>query len=242
MSSEIPKGTESAAEAAQPSSRLFHTQLSSKPEISDFTDTFRKDQKSSFLQLPAEIRLHIYEYVLGSYVVHVRMSWSGVSIPSGFSYSCLEDTQALLERNEKALLARSVPFGSDVTVLTQVCYQTYKETALLPYKWYIWAFETAFTLDQFFALRRKVPVAYKSAIWTVAVPMPGPYRSTERLMHGLQTVLLIGSFQASRVEDASDQDAPTPSRGIMTIRKENAGNAWIRCDEKAEFAKNLFVV
>ncbi|OAL47688.1 hypothetical protein IQ07DRAFT_589872 [Pyrenochaeta sp. DS3sAY3a] len=242
MSSEIPKDTESTAEATQPLSRLFHTQLSFKPETSEITDTSRKYQKSLFLQLPAEIRLQIYEYVLGSYVVHVRMSWSGVSIPSGFSYSCLENTRPLLERNEKALLARSIPFGSDVTVLTQVCYQTYKETALLPFKWYIWAFETAFTLDQFFALRRKVPVAYKSAIWTVAVPMPGPYRSTERLMHGLQTVLLIGSFQPGSAEDASDQEAQNPSRGIMTIRKDNAGNSWVRCDEKAEFARSLFVV
>ncbi|KAH7359803.1 hypothetical protein BKA66DRAFT_573913 [Pyrenochaeta sp. MPI-SDFR-AT-0127] len=196
---------------------------------------------SPLLRLPAEIRLQIYEYVIGSRVVHVRMNWSGVCIPSGFSYSCLEETSSLLESHEKRMRKLAVPFGPDVTVLSRVCHQTYKETVALPFKLYVWAFETAFTLDQFVSVKRLVKLEHKSAIRTVAVPTPGPYRSSERILLDLQTVLLIGSFKSDRtgLEDAP-RLAKGPSRAILTLKRERSNNTWVRSSKDAKFARGTF--
>ena len=190
-------------------------------------------------RLPPEIRLHIYEYVIGSRVVYVRMFWSGVCIPSGFSYRCLEDTQALLENQQTDVLAKAIPFGPDMTVLSKVSRQMRKETAILPFQFYIWAFETAWTMDQFVCMKREIPVEYKNAIRMVAVPTPGPYQASEKVLADLHTVLLVGKFKKPEGEPEDLEAVSDPSkRGILTLRRAKTGNAWIRSDEQAVIVQN----
>lgn len=190
------------------------------------------------LRLPAEIRLQIYEYVIGSRVVHVRMTWSGVCIPSGFAYTCLENTYPLLEIHQKDVLAKAVPFGADVTVLSQVCRQLHREGSTLPFRLYIWAFETAFTLDQFICMKRKIPLQCKNAIKTVAMPTPGPYRSSERVLLGLTTVLLIGTVVQGDFEHANKVHE-APSRAILPLRKSLTNGTWVRDNTRADLSKYL---
>lgn len=166
------------------------------------------------------------------------MNWSGVCIPSGFSYSCLEDTTPLLESHEKRMRQKVVPFGPDVTILSQVCRQTHKETATLPFKLYVWAFETPFTLDQFVSVKRLVKLEHKNAIRTVALPTPGPYRSSERILLDLQTVLLIGSFKPDNTEVINAPLYEPRRRAILTLKRERSNNTWVRSSERIDSVNN----
>ncbi|KAL6704071.1 hypothetical protein ACN47E_008835 [Coniothyrium glycines] len=189
---------------------------------------------STLLSLPAEIRLQIYEYVIGYGIVHVRMTWSGICIPTGFAYSCLKKTESLLETNQNDTLADAVPFGRDVIVLNLVCRQIYEEASVLPFRLYVWAFESAFTLDQFVCMKRKIPTRCKIAIKTVAVPTPGPHQSSERKLTNLASIFLIGSdFRA--VEEGSESRDTVPARAILPLRKSLANGTWVRDDNIARF-------
>ncbi|KAH7072062.1 hypothetical protein BKA63DRAFT_567992 [Paraphoma chrysanthemicola] len=195
------------------------------------------EKRSPLLHMPAEIRLQIYEYVLGSRVVHVRSKWTGIFTPAGFSYACLESTEPLLEPRESEVLKHAVPFGQDYLNLGHLCRQIQKETACLPFTVYTWAFETAFTLDQWVSMKSNIPVQYKNAIRKVAVPTPGPYQSSDRTLLSLNQVLLIGTFKSSNDTTTSAWDAP---RAIITLTKDKATNTWTRRGEHAQYAKDLF--
>lgn len=198
--------------------------------------TARNERLSPLLRIPAEVRLHIYEYVIGSRVVHVRSKWTGICTPAGFSYACLEDTEPLLESRESKVLKHAVPFGQDYLSLGSTCRQIQKETACIPFKIYTWAFETAFTLDQWVSMKSNIPVQHKNAIRTVAVPTPGPYRSSERTLLNLNEVLLIGTFKPS----TDSTSAALGGRAIITLTKSKASNAWMRRGERAEYVKDVF--
>lgn len=198
------------------------------------------DNSLFLLRLPAEIRLLVYEYVIGRRVVYVRMSWSGVCIPSGFLYCCLNNTTPLLEAHQKSILAQAVTFGPDLVVLSQVCRQMRKETAILPFQCYVWAFETPWTLDQFISMKRSIPNQYKYAIRMVAVPTPGPYRSSERVLTDLHTVLLIGpvKIDANNMNDTPLSSAH-PRGAILILRKAKTDNTWVRGDDHASFTSGM---
>jgi hypothetical protein len=189
---------------------------------------------SPLLILPAELRLQIYELVLPRRVVFVRMKWTGICAPTGFQYCCLEDTQPLLASHERKTLSHAVPFGPDLRQLSQTCQQIYRETAHLPFKTFIWAFDTAFTLDQWVSMKDSIPIAHKNAIRTVAVPTPGPYRASERVLLKLNQVHLIGKAYASRTFEKD----PVPA--IITLKKNKKTNTWSRSGESAQYAKDLF--
>jgi hypothetical protein len=185
-------------------------------------------RNSSLLSLPAEIRLQIYEHVLGTRTVHVRMKWTGICTPAGFLYSCLEDIQPLLESGESKILAHAVPFGPEIHSLSQTCRQMQEETANLPFKAYTWAFETAFTLDQWVSMKSQIPVQYKNAIRTVAVPTPGVYQSSQRILLSLYKIFLVGTFSPVHTSPALNADSDVPGRAIITLRKDKATDTWIR--------------
>jgi hypothetical protein len=85
-------------------------------------------------------------------------------------------------------------------------------------------------------MKSNIPVQHKNAIRTVAVPTPGPYRSSERTLLNLNEVLLIGTFQPS----TDSTSAELGGRAIITLTKSKASNAWMRRGERAEYTKDLF--
>jgi hypothetical protein len=190
-------------------------------------------RSSRLLSLPTELRLQIYEHVLGSRTVHVRMKWTGIFTPAGFVYTCLEDNEPLLESSESKTLAHAMAFGLEIHSLSHTCRQMQKETAHLPFKLYTWAFESAFTLDQWVSMKSRVPVQYKSAIRTVAVPTPGPHRSSERILQNLYEVLLIGASDSFNIPAPSIADSSAPARVIISLRRDKVTDTWIRKGERA---------
>jgi hypothetical protein len=195
---------------------------------------------SPLLCLPAEIRLQIYELVIPSRAVHVRTRWTGICTPAGFTYLCLEDTQPLAISHERNLERHAVSFGSDVRNLSQICRQIHEETATLPFKTYTWSFETAFTLEQWVSMKFRIPLEHKSAIRKVAVPTPGPYRSSERILTDLQKVLLIGKPNSATTVYDDPRNLQSPMHPIITLERDKATNTWKQSREHSQYAKDLF--
>lgn len=195
------------------------------------SSSMSKEQASTFLRLPVELRLQIYEHVIGRRVVYVRMSWTGVCIPSGFFYNCLNDTHPLLESLQKTVLAKCVPFGASLTVLSQICRQMHEETAILPFQCYIWAFETPWTLDQFISMKRTIPEHHKKAIRIIAVPSPGPYQSNERVLSDLHTILLVGSYKHDSTSETTTMiDSESSRKAILALKRAKGSSTWLRSD------------
>jgi hypothetical protein len=167
------------------------------------------------------------------------MKWTGICTPAGFVYICLEDSQLLLESNESKILAHAVPFGPEIHNLGQTCRQIQEEFANLPFKTYTWAFESAFTLDQWVSMKSQVPVQYKNAIRTVAVPTPGPYRSSERILLNLYQVLLIGSFNPSSTSSTPVADSQASVKAMITLRRDKTSDTWIREGDHAHYVKTV---
>jgi hypothetical protein len=199
--------------------------------------TKRNQRESPLLRLPAELRLQIYNLVIPSRVVHVRMKWSGICTPAGFQYTCLEDTDPLLASSDKNTLSYAVPFGPDLRLLSQTCRQIHGEIAHLPFETHIWSFETAFTLDQWVSMKSQVPLAHKNTIRTVAVPTPGPHRSSERILLSLHEVLLVGTAHDRTTTTNQDVNSQASKKAIIILKKDKGADTWVRIGERARFAK-----
>jgi hypothetical protein len=102
-----------------------------------------------------------------------------------------------------------------------------EETSNLPFKTYTWAFEDAFTLDQFITTKGQIPLCHKEAIKRVALPPPGPHRSNERVLKNLQEVLLIGFSTGFRTDGHGTSTLKTPRREILRLKKDLKTDAWI---------------
>lgn len=193
------------------------------------------------LRLPTEIRLQIYEWVIPRRVVYVRMKWVGRRYTSqGFTYSCLEDTQPLQEKHESNTLSQAVPFGAEMRLLGQTCRQIYQETALMPYKTFIWAFESTFTLDEWLFTKDCISTEHKKAIRTVAVPFPGPYRSSEEFLLNLQEIIMIGTAYSTTTVFTRPEHEKTALE-VTTLKKNKESKTWITNGKRAQYAKDLFV-
>lgn len=188
--------------------------------------------QSPLLSLPPELRSQIYEYIIDSRVVHIRMNWAGIFSPAGYSYSCFNDLQPLLDSSARDLFSKAIPFDRDVTTLGRVCRQMRQDTSLLPFKLWIWAFEDAFTLDQFVTARGlgSIPVHHKEAIRKVAVTPPGHHRSHEKVLQGLQEVLLIGSVRPAEDDDQVEPNASQYRRHVIRLRRDTRTDTWLRSE------------
>lgn len=156
------------------------------------------------------------------------MLWTGVCIPSGFSYHCLPSTLPLLSQHQASILASTIPFGPDITTLALLCKQTYAETALLPFQRFVWAFETPWTLDQWLSMKRSgMRQSSKRMLRTVAVPMPGVFQGCERAMEDLVTVLLVGSFRADG-QEIDGESVEEKKVGILVLRRARGSVMWVR--------------
>jgi hypothetical protein len=206
----------------------------------DLSISLRNEHTSPLLRLPTELRLQIYGYVIGCRTVHIRINWTGMCNPSGFKYACLEDPKHLLQHGETRILEHAVPFGPDLHGLVRTCRQMRKDTACLPFTSFTWAFENAFTLEQWVSTKSFIPVQHKYAIRTVAVPTPGPYRSSERRLSNLREIVLIGFCNPSDGSFSSDPRLGTAPLAMISLKKDKASGAWMRGSEPAQYAKDLF--
>lgn len=188
--------------------------------------------QSLLLNLPPELRCQIYEYIIGSRVVYVRMNWTGIFSPTGFFYNCFDDLQPLLECSTRDLLSKAVSFGTAITALSSVCRQMRQETCLIPFKLWIWAFEDAFTLDQFVTARGlgRIHVQHKHAIRRLAVAPPGHHRSHEKVLQNLQEVLLINPTLSYQGVEPTGAASSKPRRSIVHLRRDTLTDTWKRSD------------
>lgn len=196
------------------------------------TFTARPPGQSPLLSLPPELRSQIYEYIVESRVVHIRMNWAGIFSPTGYSYSCFNDLEPLLESSARDLFTKAVPFDTDVITLSRVCRQMRQDTSLLPFKLWVWAFEDAFTLDQFVTARGlgSIPVHHKEAIRKVAVAPPGHHRSHEKVLKSLQEVFLISPVRPAAANDPSEGAASASRGDVIHLRRDTLTDTWLRSD------------
>lgn len=196
------------------------------------TLTPKPSGQSPLLSLPPELRSQIYEYIVESRVVHIRIIWAGIFSPRAYSYSCFNDVQTLLESSACDLHTKAVPFGTDLNTLSRICRQTRQDTSLLPFKLWIWAFEDAFTLDHFVTAwgLGSIPVHHKEAIRTIAVAPPGHHRSHEKVLTGLQEVLLIGSVRPAENDDQRESTASAFRPVLIRLRRDALTDTWFRND------------
>jgi hypothetical protein len=183
--------------------------------------------QSPMLRLPPELRTQICEYIIGHRVVHIRMNWVGIFSPAGFLYSCFNSLQPLLESSARDLIPKAVPFDSDITVLSRVCWQMYHETSSLPFQLFTWAFDDVFTLDQFVTAKGPFPLHQKEVIRRVAVASPGPHRSHEGVLRNLQEVLLMSTKYLFEEHDQSEESSPSPQREILRLRRDTLTDTWL---------------
>jgi hypothetical protein len=183
------------------------------------------------------VRGSVYElYIRHTLTLYLQIC----SIPAGFDYICLGNTQLLATTREWNMGGHAVSFGPDMRNLSQTCRQLYEETAVLPFKTYTWSFETAFTLEQWVSMKTQIPSEHKNAVRTVAVPAPGPYRSSERILTNLQEVLLIGQPYSKATVNAEHRYSQAPIQPVLRLKKDKATDTWMRGGEHAKYAKDLF--
>jgi len=89
-------------------------------------------------------------------------------------------------------------------------------------------------------MKSRIPTQYKNAVRRVAVPAPGPYRSSERVLVDLREVLLVGSGSPVSGDFTSEPRLGLSPLMLITLKKDKASNAWIWGGEPAQYAKDHF--
>lgn len=142
--------------------------------------------RSPLLRLPYELRLQIYELVLGDRQIHIRfVPWrhhkrqtkNGAvytdTIKGRFHHDILgkrqdpwgvdADCLRMATRHSGGLMA-----GMDrLTMLSGVCRQLYHETALLPYRLNTWSFESMHVMEKYIIKENRMPLQQRRAIHTL---------------------------------------------------------------------------
>ncbi|KAF2467361.1 uncharacterized protein BDR25DRAFT_317103 [Lindgomyces ingoldianus] len=101
----------------------------------------RNKRESPFLRLPAEIRMEIYDLIFSGNTIKI----SRPRYKDGFKTTVwkLSNDPFKTIRSPKNLVKQRI------TLLNGVCRQLYKETAVLPYKMNVWAFDDSTILREF---------------------------------------------------------------------------------------------
>ncbi|KAF2821205.1 hypothetical protein CC86DRAFT_110463 [Ophiobolus disseminans] len=200
----------------------------------------RNQRESPLLRLPAELRLQIYDYVIGSRIVHISFRWIPRFDPTGFKYDYLQDLEPLLEQSERAVHKQAIQIGSDISSLARTCQLVRKETACLPFQAYTWAFGNAFVLDSWLRTEGKIPLQQKRAVKTIALPAPGPYRSSERVLLSLREVFLTGHFSALGTFASEPKHWASRQALMLTLKKPKTAATWEWNGAHATYLKDLF--
>ncbi|KAF3767953.1 hypothetical protein M406DRAFT_329002 [Cryphonectria parasitica EP155] len=136
--------------------------------------------RSPLLRLPYELRLQIYELLLGDRQIHIRfVPWQykrrvkrgntdKETVKGHFRYEVLPKRQdpwasgvnQLWENAATSLQAA----GARLTLLSGVCRQLYDETALLPQKLNIWSFESMHMMERYILKDNRMHLHQRKAI------------------------------------------------------------------------------
>ncbi|KAJ9144276.1 hypothetical protein NKR23_g6170 [Pleurostoma richardsiae] len=132
---------------------------------------------SPLLRIPAELRLRVYDLVLGHrqiyiYYVpwqHKRRVKNGQpyheTIRGGFRCKILYPTQNPWEEPDRWYLK---PFlDVRMTLLSGVCRQLYHETALLPHKLNPWSFQNTYVMERYIMTEGRMTLAQRRTIHTL---------------------------------------------------------------------------
>ncbi|ROW02238.1 hypothetical protein VSDG_02409 [Cytospora chrysosperma] len=138
---------------------------------------------SPLLRIPTELRLQIYELVLGNRQIHVfYVPWQHKrrikngqvyteTIKGGFRYQVLQKKQDPWELDPRQPRdSTTVPLaslGSRITLLSGVCRQLYHETALLPQQMNTWSFENLHVMERYILRENRMPLLQRRAIQTL---------------------------------------------------------------------------
>lgn len=162
---------------------------------------------SPLLRLPFELRLQIYELVLGDRQIHIFfVPWQHKqrtkngqayteTIKGGFRYEVLEKRQDpwKVDRRNLRKLAPS-DYGSpgspgaQITLLSGVCRQLYHETALLPQQMNTWSFETLHVMERYILKENRMPLMQRRAVQTLYCKEKLP-KVLEKKFGGLKAIV-----------------------------------------------------
>lgn len=147
----------------------------------------RNRTASPLLRLPPEIRNRIYELVLSVGIISVhhrpvahrwRVNNSNTNnnnqgrhetIPGGFYCRRLGASQnPWIDTRHSATRAEE----RGVTLLSPVCRQLYRETALLPFQLNAWCFESVKLMERYVVRERRLPLEQRRAVRTLYADSP----------------------------------------------------------------------
>lgn len=131
---------------------------------------------SPLLRLPYELRLQVYELVLGDRQIHIRfVPWQykgrvkrtkpadRESVKGHFRYEVLLKKQDPWAPGiEQTWDLRGA--AARLTLLSGVCRQLYHETALFPQKLNTWSFETAHLMERYILKENRMPLQQRRAL------------------------------------------------------------------------------
>ncbi|KAF2796721.1 hypothetical protein K505DRAFT_372998 [Melanomma pulvis-pyrius CBS 109.77] len=148
------------------------------PSRSKEARTWRRNQTECLLfRLPAELRMNIYELVMGRHTIYIQHG--------GYQY------HKVLENGKRRLLSYPLhgfhctrlpltvnPYVTALNsdeqranrgqqLLNNICRELYKETAELPYKWNTWSFQSLHVLQDFIVKEKRLPLSHLQAINTI---------------------------------------------------------------------------
>lgn len=162
---------------------------------------------SPLLRLPFELRLQIYELLLGDRQIHIFfVPWQHKqrtkngqayteTIKGGFRYEVLEKRQdpwKVDRRDLRKLGPVPAPGSPDtalqITLLSGVCRQLYHETALLPQQMNTWSFETLHVMERYILKENRMPLMQRRAVHTLYCKERLP-RALEKKFGGLKAIV-----------------------------------------------------
>lgn len=159
--------------------------------------------QSPFLRLPYELRLLIYELVLGHRQIHIRfVPWrqhkhhtkNGAvytdTVKGRFHHEILDQRQDPWAIEAERLPRATLPCQEDnsLTLLSGVCRQLYHETALLPYRLNTWSFENMHVMGKYIIKENKMPLQQRRAIHTIWCKERIP-KALQQKLAGLEVII-----------------------------------------------------
>jgi len=150
---------------------------------------------SPLLRLPPEIRNRIYVLVLTVGQIHVdhkprehkRRIKQGNPILGGFRTHILGfDQNPWAATTERTLAIQKQ--ASEITLLSAVCRQLYKETAVLPFWLNAWSFKNAHVMERYVLREKRLTLLQRRAIHTLFVTH-SLSRATEKFFGGLRVII-----------------------------------------------------
>lgn len=153
-------------------------------------------QISPLLRIPIELRLQVYELVLGDRQIHVffvpwqhkRRTKDGQAhieiIKGGFRYEVLR-----LKQDPWALDSKQMRHSEkSITLLSGVCRQLYHETSLLPQQMNTWSFQNLHVMERYILRENRMPLLQRRAIHTLYCKERLP-KALEKKFGGLKAII-----------------------------------------------------